>query len=71
MLTENEAKFVWKEEHQGSFDELKQALTSSPILAFPKIEREYNLNVIDISNQEIGADLLQKQERQRKNDYIF
>jgi len=71
MLTENEAKFVWKEEHQGLFDELKQALTSSLILAFPKIEGEYNLNVIDISNQEIGADLLQKQERQRKNDYIF
>jgi len=71
MLTENEAKFVWKEEHQGLFDELKQALISSLILAFPKIEGEYNLNVIDISNQEIGADLLQKQERQRKNDYIF
>jgi len=50
MLTENVARFIWKEEHQDSFDELKQALISSPILAFPKIEGEYILD-IDASNQ--------------------
>ncbi|KAG5318834.1 POL5 protein, partial [Pseudoatta argentina] len=64
MLTENETRFVWKEKYQDSFDELKQALTSSPILAFPKIERD--ILDIDASNQGIGAILLQKQNGKEK-----
>ena len=56
-LTENGTEFVWKEKHQRFFDELKQALTSSLVLAFPKIEGEFIL-YIDASNQEIGTVLL-------------
>jgi len=70
MLTENEARFIWKEEHQDSF-ELKQALISSSILAFPKIEGEYILD-IDASNQRIEAEyLITETKRQKKLLHIL
>ena len=54
-------KFQWTPEAQQSFDSLKLALTSSPILAMPTDEGEFILDT-DSSDSTIGAVLSQVQE---------
>jgi hypothetical protein len=58
-------KFSWREENHYAFSELKRALTSSPLLSFPKGEGEFILDT-DASNIGIGAVLSQKQEGKEK-----
>ena len=53
--------FVWKEETQHSFDQLKLALTSPPILAMPSDTGEFILDV-DAAYGSIGAVLSQIQD---------
>jgi len=60
-LTENQTKFVWNEQCEAAFIQLKRALTSSPILSLPKGEGELVLDT-DASNFGIGAVLSQKQD---------
>ena len=38
-LTERPAIFMWTDECQGSFDELRRVLTSAPVLAYPDFNR--------------------------------
>jgi len=64
-LTENKSKFIWKEECQNAFDQLKCVLSSSPVLSFPKEEEEFILDT-DASNIGIGAVLSQRQEGKEK-----
>ncbi|KMQ87964.1 krab-a domain-containing protein, partial [Lasius niger] len=59
-LTENLSKFEWKTDCQEAFDNLKQALTSSSVLSFPKENGMFILDT-DVSNLGIGAVLSQKQ----------
>ena len=40
-LTRKEGKFVWSEARQQSFDELKQKLTSAPVLTLPSGQDGY------------------------------
>ena len=42
-LAPNRPKFVWTAEHQESFDKLKEALTSTPILAYPNYSKKFIL----------------------------
>ena len=51
-------KVVWKQEHQKAFEELKQAITSFPVLRNPDFEKMFYLQT-DSSNRGIGAVLLQ------------
>ena len=51
-------KVVWKQEHNKAFDELKQAITSFPVLRNPDFEKMFYLQT-DSSNRGIGAVLLQ------------
>jgi len=60
-LTENQTKFVWNEQCENAFNQLKRALTSSPILSLPREEGELVLDT-DASNFGIGAILSQKQD---------
>jgi len=60
-LTENKNKFIWKDECEKAFEKLKDVLSSSPILSFPKEEGEFILDT-DASCIGIGAVLSQKQE---------
>lgn len=60
-LTENVRKFVWTEQCDAAFRELKKRLMSSPILCFPKDEGRFILDT-DASNHGIGAVLSQVQD---------
>ena len=62
-LTEKEQGFHWTEETQKSFDDLKRALTSSPVLGYPS-RRTEDLFILDTdaSNCHIGGVLSQLQD---------
>jgi len=64
-LTAKDKPFVWGEEQQKSFDDLKQVLTNPPILRFPDNNREYFLET-DASIQGISYILGQKDDEGRK-----
>ena len=42
-LANNLPPFVWTTEHQESFDKLKDALTSAPVLAYPDYSKKFIL----------------------------
>jgi transposase InsO family protein len=54
-------KFMWGEEHQKAFEELKTALCEAPVLQVPDFEREFVL-ATDASNLAISAVLNQRVE---------
>ncbi|GBN98665.1 Retrovirus-related Pol polyprotein from transposon 297 [Araneus ventricosus] len=58
-LTEARSSFNWTEECEKSFNSLKQALITSPILTYPRTDKEFILDT-DASNEGIGAMLSQK-----------
>lgn len=61
QLTRAETPFKWKEEHEQAFQQLKQALTSSPVLAHYSLTAPTRV-VVDASPWAVGAVLLQQQE---------
>ncbi|GBM88649.1 Retrovirus-related Pol polyprotein from transposon 297 [Araneus ventricosus] len=58
-LTEARSSFNWTKECEKSFYSLKQALITSPILTYPRTDKEFILYT-DASNEGIGAVLSQK-----------
>lgn len=54
-------QFVWKECHQQAFEQLKRAMITAPVLAFPSAEGFFTLDT-DASDVAIGAELLQVQD---------
>ncbi|GBN40028.1 Retrovirus-related Pol polyprotein from transposon 297 [Araneus ventricosus] len=58
-LTEDRSNFNWTEECEKSFNSLKQALITSPVLTYPRTDKEFILDT-DASNKGIGAVLFQK-----------
>ena len=64
-LTEKSQKFVWDSDCQEAFDKLKRALTSSPILSYPRKEGQYVLDT-DASNTGMGSVLSQIQDGDEK-----
>jgi hypothetical protein len=64
-LTEKGAKFQWTETCQNAFDTLKHALTTSPILAYPREDCQYILDT-DASDVGIGAVLSQVQDGEER-----
>ena len=61
QLTRAETPFEWKEEHEQAFQQLKQALTSSPVLAHYSLTAPTRV-VVDASLWAVGAVLLQQQD---------
>ena len=57
-LTRKEEKFVWSEACQQSFDELKQKLTSAPVLTLPSGQDGYTV-YCDAFRQGLGCVLMQ------------
>ena len=64
-LTEKSTTFKWTPECQTAFDELKDKLTSSPILSYPQAEGQYILDT-DASDKALGAVLSQMQDGKEK-----
>ena len=60
-LTEHTSPFVWTNDCQIAFEELRHRLCSAPILAFPDFSREFILDT-DASDVGIGAVLSQVDE---------
>jgi hypothetical protein len=40
-LLEKNAKFVWSKKCQASFDELKNRLTTAPVLTLPNLSKKF------------------------------
>ena len=60
-LTKKNSRFVWSDECQQAFDNLRQKLLQSPILVYPSFEKEFTLET-DASVLGLGAVLSQVQE---------
>ena len=52
-------KWTWNKEHQKAFEELKEKITSQPVLSLPKRERKFRVE-IDVSRHTIGGVLSQE-----------
>ena len=65
QLTEKARDFQWSEGCEEAFQELKNRLTSAPILAFPDFDQPFVLDT-DASQAGIGAVLSQVQEGQER-----
>ena len=60
-LTEKTSRYEWNDLCQQSFDVLKKALTSAPILSYPKPQGQFILDT-DASHEAVGAVLSQVQD---------
>ena len=58
-------EWKWEEEQQKAFDELKDKITSQPVLALPKREGKFQVET-DTSEHAIGGVLSQEQDRKWK-----
>ena len=64
-LCEKKTPFKWTDDCQNSFETLKQALISAPILAYPKLGSKFILDT-DASNSAVGAVLSQIQDNKER-----
>src|SRR6202034_2369203 len=69
-LEEKDAKFEMTPERVQSFENLKKAIASAPVLAHADPEKEYTLEA-DASNYAYGAILSQKQEDKKDHPIAF
>jgi hypothetical protein len=58
QLLKKEKKFVWSEQCQESFEQLKEKLTSAPILVLPDNRKDFVI-YCDASRQGLGGVLMQ------------
>ena len=61
-LAPNLPPFKWTAEHQDSFNKLKEALTSAPVLAYPNYEKPFILET-DASLEGLGTVLSQEDDK--------
>ncbi|GJP80320.1 hypothetical protein CLOP_g10543 [Closterium sp. NIES-67] len=59
-LLKKNTPYKWEMKHQEAVEQLKQALTSAPVLILPDPERDYVIEA-DASDQAVGAVLMQDQ----------
>ena len=64
-LTERTSPFVWNNECQESFDQLRKRLCSAPVLAYPDFQRPFILDT-DASDTGIGGVLSQVDDQGRE-----
>ncbi|GJP57976.1 hypothetical protein CLOP_g19892 [Closterium sp. NIES-67] len=57
-LLKKNTPYKWEPKHQDAVEQLKQALTSAPVLILPDPERDYVIEA-DASDQAVGAVLMQ------------
>jgi hypothetical protein len=69
-LTRKETPWTWEEHHQKAFEELRNRVTSEPVLAQPQLDQQFELEV-DASGFVFGAILSQKGEDGKKHPIAF
>ena len=69
-LTRKGQEFMWGVKEQQAFDLLKQRITTSPTLAHPRMDEQFELEV-DASGNAMGAVLLQRQPDRTKKPINF
>jgi hypothetical protein len=69
-LTRKDAEWLWTERCQKAFDELRNRVTSEPVLAHPELDKQFELEV-DASGFAVGAVLLQKKEDGKKHPIAY
>jgi hypothetical protein len=60
-LTSKTTLFIWSKEHQTAFNQVKEILSTAPVLAKAMFDRDWILEV-DASDVALGAVLGQEQE---------
>ena len=71
-LLKKEAHFYWSMECQRALEQLKQLLTSAPVLAYPRFNSEHPLILeTDASAKGLGAVLAQQQEDDKVHPIAF
>jgi hypothetical protein len=58
-LLEKNAKFVWSDKCQVNFEELKKRLTTTPVLVFPDLSKNFSI-YCDASRLGLGCVLMQE-----------
>ena len=58
-LLEKNAAFIWTDEHQMAFDELKKRLTTAPVLTLPDQSKRFTV-YCDASKDGLGCVLMQE-----------
>ena len=58
-LLEKNAKFIWTEQCQASFEELKKRLTTAPMLVLPDLNKSFSI-YCDASRLGLGCVLMQE-----------
>ena len=61
IKSKGKVSFKWEAEHQVSFDQIKSILTSGQVMAHPRTDREFVLDV-DASDYALGVELSQADE---------
>ena len=73
QLLRKETRFIWTEECEESFQDLREAVTTSPTLCLPDIEdphQSYQVQ-LDASKHGFGATLTQLQDEERRTIAYF
>ena len=69
-LLKQDSKFEWTQDCQTAFDDLKTALTSPPVLAYPDFDKKFSLST-DASGFAIGFVLEQSDEQGRMKPVAY
>jgi hypothetical protein len=69
-LTHKDAEWLWTERCQKAFDQLRNRVTSKPVLAHPELDKQFELEV-DASGFAVGAVLLQKKEDGKRHPIAY
>jgi hypothetical protein len=69
-LTRKETPWIWEEHHQKAFKELRNRVTSEPVLAQPQLDQQFEVEV-DTSGFAFGAVLSQRGEDGKKHPIAF
>ena len=57
-LTSKDAQYVWTEEHQAAFEEMKRVMSQETLLTFPDFNKKFHI-FTDASKYQLGAVIMQ------------
>jgi hypothetical protein len=69
-LTQKETPWSWEQKHQTAFEELRNQVTSEPVLAQPQLDQQFEVEV-DASGFAFGAVLTQKGKDGKKHPIAY